>query len=215
MVCTNAECGYRAPKKFWNPDKMAESGGKFICPKCGAEMKEGEAAAAETPAAEEPPAKHGRAGIWLTADQLEQICPDCAKAMRDRNLKEINVEALEPDVLRKFLAAKAGRVLSAANVQKLKDCLDDLEELAGMDLPRAAGALAGRIVQTLGALVEAATPAGNEMETEKAAEPVTLAAMIAGASRYELIKVSKTVQAILDVDAIDAAGAQYRELVKC
>lgn len=278
MVCPNAECGYRAPKRFWTPEKVKANGGKFTCPKCKADMQP-EDGGEEEPEEEVPAEKHlegthdqmahghsdggsgasasarqrgeqtgwgdvesehtvrqsdhplsreaaektdaawkegtatahgeaahaheeaaklhegdpkrrelasahshmaevhrerqselkkkPKSGIWVTLEQMRTVCPESADAMQVKGLATINIETLEPDVLRKFLQAKAGRVLSGANVASLQECLDDLEELAGMQMPRAAAALAGRIVQRLSTLVEAATPAKEVPDGEK------------------------------------------------
>ena len=192
------------------------------CPKCGGEAKRTESGQVECPECgkvemkeegkeEKPATPEDKSGIWVTREQMQTVCPKSADAMKTKGLQKVDIEALEPDVLRTFLQTKAGRVLSAANVNSLKECLSDLEELAGMQLPRAAGALAGRIIQRLGALVEAATPASEEPTEEK-----TIGSMLAQAGSAELARFRDIVQAMLTVEELDARGQEYRMLVsKC
>lgn len=41
----------------------------------------------------------GRQAIWITTEQMEQLCPDCAREMRRRGFTRINVRQMPPHLL--------------------------------------------------------------------------------------------------------------------
>lgn len=124
---------------------------------------------------------------------------------------------------------KAGRVLSAANVSMLKDVVEDLDELAGMEIPRAAKALAERCRKRVADLVNASAPAGEEsieaVEIKDADEPAersviervpmphsaaSVVAWLMEASHKEQQVVLRSIISLSRSDRLNNLAEQYR-----
>lgn len=94
---------------------------------------------------------------------------------------------------------KAGRVLSAKNLQTMQDVHDDLVEVCGMDkVPRPAMALCERSHKKLADVIESAGGSGEEEKATPAAElsPLKMAALaLAGASPAEIVRIKEAADA--------------------
>jgi hypothetical protein len=113
---------------------------------------------------------------------------------------------------------KAGRTLSARNVEILKEVIADLDELASMELTRGAKALCDRCMTRLADIVESAAPIDDEDKSEatetKSAE-IELADVVnyvLGATTTELGRVKHTMDMVFNLEAFNAAGEEYRQL---
>ena len=133
-----------------------------------------------------------------------------------RTLDRYGVKAL--DVAGLCFRVKRGRVLSQRNLTALTDVVDDLKELADMDLTRAAKALVNGCAAKVSRVIEDATAGDNPEEEEagKHAEAWTVAGHIreavAEATPAQLKRLAPALCARLEVERLDNLAEEYRRL---
>jgi len=155
----------------------------------------------------------GGGNVVLSREGQKMVCPECVHVGPSKDGKCPECGAVL--VSRKdFILEKAGRVLNKANEQKIRDAMDDLDEVAKMkDISRACKSLVGQARRGLGEVIaslgdgEGAEKIETEMDTKQA-----LAVLLATGGEKELKVMSSILEAIEKSRREDEMAKQYAEL---
>lgn len=148
-------------------------------------------------------------------------------AVLDEQGKEIEVER-EADLAE--LESKGGRTISAANLKTLKDVKDDIDELSGMEIPRAGKALCSRCSSQLQKVIDSASredkpdndKPNNKPENKPEDKPdkwaevtfeTAASFILCHATSAQQRSLANSLQAIFSVDELDEKAAAYRSFV--
>ena len=112
---------------------------------------------------------------------------------------------------------KAGRVLSTRNYNRLKECLDDVDELLAMELSRPAKAMCERIKRTMAEIMDEATPAEDAPEEAepKAADPMAAAeVLLSSEDPVMLERVRHAIDTVLKSHRAANKAAKMKKLLR-
>lgn len=109
---------------------------------------------------------------------------------------------------------KRGRSISKRNLKTIKEVADDLEDLAAMDLSRAAKALAERGHRKLKDLIDKAEPATDEDDDGKSSTIEAAQQVLECGDSRMLERMRRSIVAILEAEDRDREVAEYRELMQ-
>lgn len=151
----------------------------------------------------------------VDVDAEGNVVPDePAKQMQDEDEEE-ETDDEDKDEERSVEATgtKAGRVLSQRNMEVLQEVVADLEELSSMDMSRSAKALCDRCIDRLQKVLDAAKP----LDEEKSSTDIVLTDVVnfvLGADQHDLTLVKHTLDLVVNLEAFDMAGEDYRRFAR-
>jgi hypothetical protein len=127
----------------------------------------------------------------------------------------VDIAEVSKAILAMTKAVKVGRQLSQANIERLRHVVDDLAELAAMELSRSATALVERDLNMLQELISAAAPVTDEDPQPKAITDTDAATILLDSKNPELLKhVRRTIDILLDVHQKNAKADQFKKFVR-
>lgn len=113
---------------------------------------------------------------------------------------------------------KAGKVISMANMKKLKEVHDDLDELAGMEIPRAAKALAGQCRSAVKGIMDDASSDGEasigDFKTKTPAAREAAAILLESGDEALLVRTKEVIEAMLRVKRSDSKVQKLKHLLR-
>jgi DNA polymerase III delta prime subunit len=153
----------------------------------------------------------------------EPILPKLIHGIRERYAEGLKasepfmVDLAEWDAV-EGLMTKAGRVLSQRNYDKLHECLDDMDELIGMEMPRPAKAMCERVKRAIEEILDGAKP--DEQEPEETADaknmgPLEAAQLVLDSDDADLLAgMRNAIDAVLRVKRADAKASKMASKIQ-
>lgn len=146
------------------------------------------------------------------AENIDEQVVEAAQSQDEEAPQEVPAEASVETV-----EEKGGRSISAANLKVLQDVKEDIDELGGMEIPRAAKALCSKCSSQLGKVINNAKPQDDEDEPEEEKKEFTVkdaaSLLLSKGTSADLQLVKDTIDALLEVQAADRMAKEYRALL--